>query len=475
MHRSRQLGAHDGDATLKAMAPVGDGLYLVAFLEDGTQVHRLPAGANVTVGRGAHSDVQVDHVGLSRAHFSLRAGAPPMVRDLGSMNGTRVGGVRLAANVDTAIDAGTVIDAGGTFFVLRDRDPRAALREEGEAPKSVRAVPLHGVVVEDPTMVRVHQLVALIARSSMPVIVLGETGVGKEIIATAVHVHSPRAHKPLVRINCAAVPETLLESELFGFERGAFTGATQAKPGLIESADGSSLLLDEIGEMPLATQAKLLRVLESGEIMRLGALKPRMVDVRFIAATNRPLAALAARREFRADLYYRLNGITVEIPPLRQRVAEIEKLANTFLAVGAKRAKRTAPRLTGDAVAALQRHAWPGNVRELRNVIERALTICTKEVIGIDHILLDPHDATLPEGRGPSAVTMPLPPPALPAAEPPRGRLMRLDRDTERAMILQALADAGGHQGRAADLLGVSRRTLINRLNEYGVGRPRKR
>jgi transcriptional regulator with PAS, ATPase and Fis domain len=463
----------------------GEGLFLVAFLSDRALVHRVPAGCTVTVGRGVNADVQVMEQGLSRAHFTLHAGSAPIVRDLGSVNGTRVAGVRLTPNVETPVEIGTVIDAGGTFFVLRDRDPHTTFAEEhGERLSGSLPAAMAGVVVEDPTMTRLYGLVSRVARSSIPVIVTGETGVGKELVATALHTGSPRGNKPFIRINCAAVPEQLLESELFGFERGAFTGATQSKRGLIESADGSSFLLDEIGEVPLGTQAKLLRVLETGEIMRLGALAPRTVDVRFIAATNRDLPALVAERAFRADLYYRLNGITIAIPPLRERVAEVSRLATHFLSEAAKRVHRRAPRLSGEAIAMLESHSWPGNVRELRNVMDRALMMCRGDVVGGDGILLDPVEAPpVAEHRSrhppaPSAAP-PVAPPAHAKARSggasARGRLVRRDRDTECAMIQKALEDAGGHQGRAAELLGISRRTLINRLEEYGLARPRKR
>jgi transcriptional regulator with PAS, ATPase and Fis domain len=463
------------EPTSREMARVAaDGLYLVAFLREGTRVRRLSVDATVTVGRGAKCDVQVDAMGLSRAHFAIRAGSPPTIRDLESANGTRVRGTKLPSGVDVPLEIGTIIEAGGTFFVLRDHDPHHPLAEEAEPASDAFAdAAATRVVVEDPVMAQLHQRIALVARSSMPLIVVGETGVGKEIVATALHARSPRRRKPLVRINCAAVPESLLESELFGFERGAFTGATQAKSGLIESADGSSFFLDEIGEMPLPIQAKLLRVLESGEITRLGALKPRTVDVRFIAATNRNLAALVVERRFRADLYYRLNGMTLAIPPLRERVTEISKLASLFLSAGAERAKRAVPRLSREALALLERHPWPGNVRELRNVMDRALTVCPADVIGEEAILLDPIEARDGGGEpGPAAPTAPTMRPR--ASAPPRGRLVRRDPATERALIAEALETARGHQGRAAELLGISRRTLINRLDEYGIRRPRK-
>jgi DNA-binding NtrC family response regulator len=455
----------------------GDGLYLVALLDDGAVVRGLPAGRSITVGSGANADLTIDRPGLSAAHFAVRAGIVPLVRDLTSAGGTYMGERRLGAGVDTPVDLGTLIKAGGAFFVLRDRDLDVSRAERDANDEPDVRWASSAVVVEDPAMADLHRLVALVAGSSMPVIVTGETGVGKEIVATALHARSPRRRKEIVRVNCAALPEALLESELFGFERAAFTGATRSKPGLIESADGSTFFLDEVGELPVATQAKLLRVLESGEVTRLGALAPRSVDVRFVAATNRNLPALVAARSFRADLYYRLNGITIGVPPLRDRIREIRKIAAFFLAEGAQRAQRAAPRLSDAAAATLERHHWPGNVRELRSVMERALVTCRGDVVGEEHVLIDAaeplqdsQELEAQHGASSSAV-----PRTQPSERSARGRLVRPDRETERALIQQALDEAGGHQGRAAALLGVSRRTLIHRLDEHGLARPRKR
>jgi two-component system response regulator AtoC len=452
----------------------------VAFLKEGARVLRVAPDTTITVGRGEDCDLRVDSQLLSRNHFSIREDRPATIRDLGSVNGTKVNRVRLAPNVPTPLALGDLIEAGSVFFMLRDHDPHADLL--GKALRRGESPTQENVVVEDPVMARLYQLVDMVARSTMPVLIFGETGVGKELISTAVHERSPRSTKPFVRINCAALPENLLESELFGFEKGAFTGAAQSKRGLIESADGGSFFLDEVGELPLTTQAKLLRVLESGEIMRLGALTPRTIDVRFIAATNRHLPGLVAKGTFRRDLYYRLNGITIPIPPLRERVSEIARLARLFLSAAAKRAHRHVPRLSADAIAILERHSWPGNVRELKNVVERAITICPGDDIGLEHILLDPDEPELLDdpaaGRSstpPLMNTMPPPAPvASPARSEPVGRLMRMDADTERELISKALEEAGGNQGRAAEILGISRRTLINRLDAYGWKRPRK-
>jgi transcriptional regulator with PAS, ATPase and Fis domain len=286
------------------------------------------------------------------------------------------------------------------------------------------------------------------ASANINVLILGETGVGKEVLAQKIHGWSPRAERPLVCINCAGLCETLVESELFGHERGAFTGALHAKPGLLETADGGTVFFDEVGELPLGMQAKLLRVIETRQVLRVGSLVPRPIDVRFLAATNRDLDAEVAQGRFRSDLRFRLDGLRLTVPPLRDRVPEILGLAQLFLDEFCRREGRPVPALTDPAAACLRRHAWPGNVRELRNVIERAAVICSDERIF-------PEDLQLP------------PPPALAAlALPPDA--------SERDRILAALAACAGNQTRAAELLGMARRTFVSRLDELALPRPRK-
>jgi len=305
------------------------------------------------------------------------------------------------------------------------------------------------IVVAEPSMIRLHRLAERAATSTASVLLLGETGAGKEILAETIHRASPRRGQALLRLNCAALSEPLLESELFGHERGSFSGAVQAKPGLLEIADGGTVFLDEIGELPLPLQAKLLRVLEDGEVMRVGGLRSRRVDLRFIAATHRNLQEASQVGAFRSDLYYRLNGISLVIPPLRERRSEIAALAACFVDDLAQRHGRCPPRLSTDAVAALEAHPWPGNVRELRNVIQRALFVCGDgREIGRDHLGLDERVASL-DGA-------PAPAPAPTAGD-------------ERARIAAALRRCAGNQSRAAKLLGVSRSTLIRRMLEYGL------
>jgi len=320
---------------------------------------------------------------------------------------------------------------------------RAAARARGEE----RAVG----DLADGGMRHVETLAARAAGTDIPVLILGESGSGKEVLARTIHGWSQRADRPLVAINCAALSESLLASELFGHERGAFTGATAVKPGLLETAPGGTILLDEIGELQLPLQATLLRVIETREVTRVGGVRPRQIDVRFIAATNRDLPAQVASRAFREDLYYRLNGITLTVPPLRERRGDIRRLARAFAAEQARAMGRPAPELSAAAMDLLEADGWPGNIRELRNVVQRAVLLC-------DGTILPEH---LPPAF-PRAVVAPASPP--PAGEP---------RD-ERARILAALAACGGNQSRAARQLGISRKVLIARLDSYGVARPRK-
>jgi DNA-binding NtrC family response regulator len=337
-------------------------------------------------------------------------------------------------------------------------------------------------------------LVERVAQANINVLILGETGVGKEVLARRIHELSPRGAHPLLCVNCAAISETLLESELFGHERGAFTGAVQSKPGLLEVAEGGTVLLDELGEMPLSIQAKLLRVVETRSVTRVGGLKSRVIDVRFMAATHRDLENEIQRGRFREDLFYRLNGVSLVVPPLRERTTEIRPLAQAFVAECAKQSGRKPPKLSSGAYAVLERYAWPGNVRELRNVMERAVMLSLSDVIDLEHLPLQRLGRTLPLERISEL-------PALPLGEAPLPRDTRAPErpgvysfapgaasdddappssaspplEDERERILRALERCAGNQTHAARLLGVSRRTLISRIERYNLPRPRKR
>jgi DNA-binding NtrC family response regulator len=332
---------------------------------------------------------------------------------------------------------------------LNDR----ALRRENENLRAQlrERYGLHGLIAQSRAMHDVLDLVERVAPTGATLLIQGESGTGKEVIAKAVHHASPRAARPFVAVNCGAVPETLLESELFGYMRGAFTGATVSKLGLFEEADGGTLFLDEIAEMPAALQVKLLRVLQSGEVRRLGATQVATIDVRVIAATNGDLGALISDGKFREDLFYRLNVIQVVLPPLRDRREDIPALAEHFLTRSAGKLGRTL-RLSAGALERLLRYPWPGNVRELENAIERAAILSRSEVLEPDD--LPPHvAAALPLGPSPTL---------------PRQTTLA---DAERAHILQTLERFGRNHSGAAEALGIGRTTLWRKLKEYGIDR----
>jgi DNA-binding NtrC family response regulator len=364
---------------------------------------------------------------------------------------------------------------------VRDHAPVEAFPEE--------------VVVADAAMLELHRLIDKVARGTISVMLLGETGVGKEVVAETVHRRSLRQERPFVRLNCAALSESLVESELFGYEKGAFTGAVAAKPGLLETAAGGTVFLDELGEMTMGLQAKLLRVIEQRQVMRVGGLKPREIDVRFVSATNRDLEAEIRRGAFRQDLYYRLNGVVIEVPPLRARSREILPLAQLFLARGAVELGRRAPAIGERSRSLLERYPWPGNIRELKNVIERALLLCSGDRIEPEHLPVDKMSVAFIRDVAPAeqapARRSDRPPIGVPIGVPlgaPLGAEDTLtgdrgdhgaDRgersDGERQRILEALEACAGNQTRAAKLLGIARRTLTTRLEEYDIPRPRKR
>jgi transcriptional regulator with GAF, ATPase, and Fis domain len=376
----------------------------------------------------------------------VRAGELPTVEDLGSSNGTRVRGARIAAHAPVRIGFDEFFEVGEATAVIQAGGGKPAEAAPGTfTPPSAEDLFLE-----------------TIAKSAITVLVVGETGAGKEVAADRIHALSNRRKAPLVKINCAAMPEALLESELFGHERAAFTGAATAKVGLIEAAEGGTFFLDEVGELPLPTQAKLLRVLENGEILRVGALKPRIVDVRFVAATNRDLEAMVKNRTFREDLFHRLSGYVVRVPPLRERPAEISALARAFLTDACARASRSTLALSKAAVATLEAYPWPGNVRELKKVIEVAALLSHGEEVDLVHL---PRATPAPPSSPASPTVIP----------PPAARIRDRVEHVERASILEALERSHGNQSEAAKLLGISRHALLRRLDAYQVPRPRKR
>jgi DNA-binding NtrC family response regulator len=305
--------------------------------------------------------------------------------------------------------AGLTARIGLARFPEDDRSPEGLVEHaHAEAHGLERDARGRAIVIQDRVMVRLHKLIERVAQGNISVLLLGETGVGKEVLAEAVHRASPRASGPYVKLNCAALTESLFESELFGHEKGAFTGALKTKPGLLETASGGTLFLDEVGEMPHTIQVKLLRVLEERRVMRVGGLEERALDVRFVAATNRNLEDEVARGRFRQDLYYRLNGIALVVPPLRERVSEIEGLARVFIqSASSGLGQRREPRLRADALDVLKSYGWPGNIRELRNVIERAVLLAGEDDLGPEHLPLEKMGGMVMSSRLFGAVPMP--------------------------------------------------------------------
>ena len=412
-------------------------VYLHAFARAGALVFPLPHRGEVILGRVEACAARIDDPSVSRRHAKVCVGDWLTLEDLGSHNGTRVEGVALEPGKPVAIGVGSVIEVGSVAVVVR----------QGKAPRASLAPP-------GGPMDEVEQLARLVAQSPISIVLLGETGVGKTVLARRIHEWSPRAAGPFVAASFAALPESLIEGELFGHHRGAFTGATESRAGLIESASGGTLFLDEIGEVPLPTQTKLLHVVESAEVTRLGSTKSTRVDVRYVSATNRDLKAAVDSGRFRADLYFRLDGLSIVVPPLRERKEQIGDLAARFADEASRELKRAAS-LAPDAIERLLRHAWPGNVRELKNVVSRSVLLSRTPT-------LHAKDLRFEDAAGP-----PSPPPG-----EARGG-STLPEGDEKQRIVAALDACAGNQSRAAELLGISRRTLVERLGRYGINRPR--
>ena len=419
--------AHRVRATKKSTGQAGIEPVLVVATPGGHVQHARFTTPQLIAGREAELAIPDDSVSRRHAEFRI---APLAVRDLGSTNGTRVRGQRIG-EAWHPIAIGDVVELGDVAVLVRtevDMNPLIPKRRDERTLSEIDAV------IADPATRRLYELVELVAPSALSVVILGETGAGKELVARAIHARSARRAAPFVAINCAAIAPTLLESELFGHVKGAFTGAATNRVGLLEAATGGTLFLDEIGEMPPATQVQLLRVREHREITPVGSTTPVPIDVRFVAATHRDLPKQVAAGTFREDLLFRIAGITLVVPPLRERPEDIEPLARRFLSQLA---------ITDEALAALRAHAWPGNVRELKTTIERAGVLSRGQPIEASHLAFGIGVAT---------------------AEP-------VD---ERSKILAALDTCGGNQSRAAKQLGISRATLVRRLDDFGITRPRK-
>lgn len=590
-HTRTQREVESGDALGSLPKDALEQPYLAVFEQSSQSILALPVDGEVVIGRGDEAGLVLRDSRVSRAHAKLVVGVDgTLLVDLGSQNGTRVGGVALSGS--RRLVSGDVIEIGGAALVFHNKPPplgggsdlefddfrqrvereveRAALTgrsfgvlalgttderarelslevskriqrldaftapgsgpllvllversaeeiqawlsdlapverigvalypqdasdadslvagaraaqvwsDEGGvswAADAARTIELgeQQVLVADPAMLRVYELLSRIALSDLAVLIEGETGTGKELAALALHAYSPRRERRLVVLNCAALTETLVESELFGHVKGAFTGAGAHKTGLLEVAEGGSVLLDEIGELPLGTQAKLLRALGTKRITRIGDTSERSIDVRVVAATNRSLNDDAKSGRFRSDLFYRLSGAIVWLPPLRHRPRELALLARRFLADECQRLGRRTMQLSAASMDRLARHDWAGNVRELKNVMEFCAAAFDVPVLEPWHL----GERLQSEVESPSA-TRDEPTPKQRTREARPGSSFRpLDdeiRELERQRIEEALAETEGNQRRAAELLGIPLRTFATKLNQYGLRRGRQ-
>ncbi|MCC7386059.1 MAG: sigma-54-dependent Fis family transcriptional regulator [Deltaproteobacteria bacterium] len=385
--------------------------------------------------------------------------------------------------VDNAVEA---MKLGAFDFLTKpfDKDElrvvvhkAAATAELNTAEPQPSAGSRHGLIGNSPRLQAVFKMIEKVSGAPSTVLITGESGTGKELVASAIHVASPRKDKPFIRINCAAIPRDLIESELFGYERGAFTGAVASKPGRFELADAGTLFLDEIGEIPMEMQVKLLRALQESEFERVGGVTTTHVDVRLIAATNRDLRAEITAGKFREDLFHRLNVVPIELPPLRERTEDIPLLVDHFRQKYNKRLAKDPPieRLTEGAVACLMTYAWPGNIRELENVMERAMLFAEGGVITPDELpdqlrrageLSEPEQEASPEqGRSP--------PPAQATPIGPLKEIVRLHTESlEKDLITRALEETGGNVTQAARKLAISRKSLQNKMKELKLREP---
>ena len=365
------------------------------------------------------------------------------------------------ATIDTAIEA---IHSGAHDYLskpFRMEEIKIVVRRTLEARRLAQdnlhyrqelrdRYAVKNLVGQSPQMVEVYKLVARVATLDTTILIKGETGSGKELVARAIHYAGTRAERSFVVMDCTAVPESLFESELFGHERGAFTGALAARRGLLESADGGTCFLDEIGDLPLPLQSKLLRVLQERTIRRLGGNELVPVDLRIIAATSRDLRRRLEEGVFRGDLFYRLNVVTIEVPPLRERAQDIPLLAQHFLVKHAASARRSIKGFAAETLALLSAHDWPGNVRELEHVIERAVALSSSEILMPEHLPVEVRQETIP-------------PPRLPSAR------MTLE-DVKRWYVAKVLGEVGGNKLQAAEILRIDRGTLYRILRRQAAG-----
>jgi transcriptional regulator with PAS, ATPase and Fis domain len=402
-------------------------------------------GAGLSVGKEAANDLVLDDPFVSARHLRIdHRGGRWQLTDLGSTNGTFLSGVRVT---QVEIPPGLAIAVGDCELIV-----------EVGAPRERAAGPFEGMLSSDAAMRQVFDLVERVAASEAAVTIFGETGTGKELVARAIHARSGRRSAPLIPVNCSAIAESLIESELFGHEKGAFSGADRMRKGAFEEADGGTIFLDEIGELPLDLQPKLLRALELGEVKRVGASRPIHVSTRIVAATHRDLRALVRASRFREDLYYRLCVVPVTIPPLRQRKGDIRSLAERFLEESAPRG--LAVRLREESLQKLETYDWPGNIRQLRNVVQRAL-LFREEGLAIGPSAITFEDTRAARG-GDDDTTLYLPGLTLEAIE--------------REAIRLSLRRHGGKRAAVVKELQIAKSTVMKRIGQWNLqdeGRPR--
>jgi two-component system, NtrC family, response regulator AtoC len=455
----QELTEHDADGTAPADFDGPSHAYLLVRNEGEVQVVEVPATEAVVVGRGLEAGLRIEDSRVSRQHFKVFwEGSHLLVEDLGSRNGTLIGGEALRS-ARRAARVGETIRLASAEITIALVSPQNA---RDETPKRVPALDgaLPGVVVADPTLARVFGFARRVARTSTTALILGETGVGKEVVAQQIHAWSSRSPQGFIRVNCAALPESLAESELFGHERGAFTGADKRKVGFAEAANGGTLFLDEIGELTLPVQGKLLSMLENRAVVRVGSTSETPVDVRVIAATHRDLAQHVADGRFREDLYYRIGVAVIRVPPLRSRPQEIGLLAKVFAERYGRPLGYLRTRIDAEAAAILASHHWPGNVRELRNAIEHAMLLSEDGTVRKEHL---PETVLKLEAAPRSARK------AAPAATPGAGVKEQL-AELEQAAIVDALRLDAGNRTRAARRLGISLRSLLYKIDKYRIG-----
>ena len=465
------------------MAPVGRSHAPILIVEDKDSLRAMLRHA-----LEAQDHAVLEAADEAEALRQIREGRPDLVlSDLRLSSGDGLGVLRGAKDLDPELpvivltayggvqDAVAAMKEGALDFLAKPVDPdhllllveralaqrrlaaeNRLLREEVAARRGAPAI-----IGSAPSLTRVIETLHRAAATGTTVLLLGESGTGKELFARTLHAFSPRAEGPFVAINCAAIPETLLETELFGHEKGAFTGAVARKPGRFELAHRGTLFLDEIGDLPLGLQAKILRALEEKRFERVGGTQELQVDVRVVAATNRNLKAAVASRQFREDLFFRLSVFPVEIPPLRDRPGDVEILSRHFLDRFCRDLKKKTMALSGEAVDEMTAYPWPGNVRELQNCIERAVILADGDTIRPRHLSLSFRAGVAAEALDPWA--------EIDLSGSLADAARRVVGEVERRKIVDALKEAGGQKPRAADLLQVSYKTLLQKMKDYAL------